>query len=168
MAGDNDDERTVSISARIPVGLVTVLLGAVGVGGFALGAKAPEAVNTRASTMCFDNAERAYRAAEDATAIAKTVAQTAEKIIGVAADQSKELESLIGRIDMLQADLHKRTLLRYTADDAASDRREHDREHAILDQTLSSRESWMRRLQDDLEWLVDGHRKERREGNKGH
>ena len=159
---DNEQQQYSSVSARIPNTLIFALVAALGFGSFSAGTAFGPQVEAEGLQQCLNDAEHALKIAAAASARADTALQ-------VRADHGSELRVLAdglqnteNQIHKLRVELERRTAALYTLAHAADDQRQHEKQHDVLLKTLSNRESWIDRLQRDLDWLLSKHDRDKK------
>lgn len=144
---EDDNNESLSVSARIPNRLILALLAAVGFGGVSLGTVLPVGVDKLATRQCFDAAEQALTVANTATGIAERAAEQATIALGVAGDHGTELKHLDARIEGVRNSIFDRTSDRFTGEDAEKHQRSNDRQFDKLDTRVERLEEITRTLQ---------------------
>ena len=115
-------ERDDKVHISLPPSLFGLILGAVGVAGLGGGAVLTPAVDKEALKACYDNSRTAL----------EVVAQHGQEFV----DVNSEIQHVNDRINDILTQMLISTADRYTATDAARDKRLHDEHEEIQDRRL--------------------------------
>ena len=120
--GNSDDVATLHIPiSRTLATAFGVAVASIGFGG---GISVSPFINQVEIQQCFDNANRAVNAANRA-------GELASNALSVATQHGEEFNEVRKRIDTLRDSM-------YSEQDAKDERRQHNREHAIIDRRLDA------------------------------
>lgn len=157
--GDQDDNDSVSVSARIPNRLFILVSAGLLAGGMGIGTILPQRIESSAIQACFNNASVALKAAEKATGLAATA-------LDVSGQHGQENVTINARIDRtfdelrrLNVDLLERTYSRHTQEDQEEHLKVVREKYTGIQERLAQHERRMNSHEKDLDHLVDLHQR---------